>query len=134
MPKALSFRGPFHEAGDVGDDELGARVAVRDHATAAIRAPDVDDAEMWHERGEGVVGDLRVGSGDARDERRLPGVRESHDCDVCHELELEAEPELLSHLPLLGKGRRSQAVGEESRIAVPASTASSCQEPVTCRD
>ena len=48
----------FDEAGKVGDGE-GFGVGLVAH---------LDDAEVWFEGREGVVGDLGFGGGDARDE------------------------------------------------------------------
>ena len=53
----------FDQAGHVGDDEA-----------AVVAQP--DDAEIRRQRRERVVGDLRTGRRDARDQRRLAGVRE----------------------------------------------------------
>ena len=114
VPEAPTLRRPFDQAGDVGDDELDG-VGV-----LAARASDADDAEMGLERREGVVGDLRLGGGDRRHERRLAGVREPDESDVGHELELEAQPVLLAELGLLGEGRRPQPVAQETGVSPPA--------------
>ena len=54
----------FDEAGQVGDGEgLGVGVLA-----------DLDDAEIGLERGEGVVGDLGLGGGEARDQRGFADV------------------------------------------------------------
>ena len=75
---------------------------------------------MWLEGREGVVGDLRAGSRDARDERRLARVREADKGNVGHQLQLELEPPLLADLSLLCKGRSPEPVGEEARVAAAA--------------
>ena len=109
MPQALARRGALDEAGDVGHHELGA-VAHAAHA---------DHAEMRLEGGEGVVGDLGLGRGHGRDQRRLARVGEAHQGHVGHQLELHVQPELLALLALLGEGRRPAPVGEEPRVAPP---------------
>ena len=67
VPEALALGGPLDQPRDVGHDELG----------PVARAPDADDAEVRLQRGERVVGDLRLGGRDGRDQRRLAGVGEA---------------------------------------------------------
>ena len=62
------FRGTLDEPGDVGHDELA--VSGADHA------------EVGHQRGERVVGDLRLGRRDRRDQGRFPGVGKPDESDV----------------------------------------------------
>ena len=64
MAEAVPFVRALDQAGHVGDDER-----------AVAREP--DDAEIRDQRGERVVGDLRPRRRDARDDRRLAGVRDS---------------------------------------------------------
>src|SRR6478609_11023756 len=54
-------------------------------------AGQADDAEVWRERGERVVGDLRLRRRNARNDRRLAGVGEADDANVGEELELQPE-------------------------------------------
>src|ERR1700722_15099966 len=62
----------FDEAGEIGYGEgFGVWVFA-----------DLDDAEVGFERGEGVVGDLGLGGGEARDERRLADVRVADEARV----------------------------------------------------
>ena len=72
--------GAFDEAGHVGDGEglLVGRVA------------DLNDAEVGLEGGEGVVGDLGAGGGEARDERGFADVGVADEAGVGEEAELEA--------------------------------------------
>ena len=86
-------------------------------AAPAARAADADHAEVRLEGRERVVGDLRLGRGDPRDERGLAGVREADERHVGDELQLEVEPALLADLALLGEGRRAEAVREEAGVA-----------------
>ena len=105
VAEAPALRGrPSMRPGDVGDDEL---VLV-----------EADDAEVRLERGEGVVGDLRLGRAELAEIRgRLPGVREADEGGVGDELQLEAEPALLAVLALLGEARRPPGVGQEAGVA-----------------
>ena len=60
---------------------------------------------MGLERGERVVGDLRLGRRDPRDEGRLAHVRVADQGHVGHQGQLEVVPLLVALLPLLGEGR-----------------------------
>ena len=64
VAEAPALAGALDETGDVGHDELD--VVVGPH-----------DAEVGLERGERVVGDLRLGRGDPRDQRGLAHVGEA---------------------------------------------------------
>src|SRR5699024_8689566 len=57
-----------------------------------------DDAEVGHERREGVVGDLRAGGREHRDERGLAGAREADEGDVRERLQLQLDVEELAGL------------------------------------
>ena len=59
-------------------------------ATTNSRVAGADDAEVGHQRREGVVGDLGLGRRDGRDEGRLAGVGEPDEGDVGDEPQLEA--------------------------------------------
>ncbi len=65
-----------------------------------------DDAEVGHERGERVVGDLGPGRGDDRDQRRLAGRREADQPNVGDALQLEDDVELVARFAELGEARR----------------------------
>ncbi len=130
MPEPFALGGAFDETGNVCDDELRARALRR----GVPAAPDVYDAEMGLERGEGIVGDLRRGGRDPGDEGGLSGVRPPDEGDVGEQLQLEVEPALLAALALLGKGWGSQPVGEEAGVAPPAATSFGSDEPVAGDD
>ena len=114
-PAALA--GAFDQAGNVGDHEVG--LVVERH-----------DPEVGLERGERVVGDLRLGGRDHADQRALAGVGEADQRDVCHQLQLELEPALLAVLALLGEARRPPPVVEELGVAAPASPAGGGEEAI----
>ena len=78
MAEAQAAMRAFNQPGHVGDDE------------AAIVAQ-ADDAEVRGQRGERVVRDLRTRGRDARDQRRLAGVREADEADVGEQLQLEPQ-------------------------------------------
>ena len=82
------------QAGDVGDHQL------------ALLA--FEHAQHRRERREGVVGDLRRGARQAREQRGLAGVRQAHEADVGEQLQLQLEPALLAGA---GRARRSAAPG-----------------------
>ena len=77
MTEALALARPLDQPGDVGDDELG--VVVEAH-----------DAEVRFQRGERVVGDLRLGRRDDADQRALADVGEADEGDVGHQLAARA--------------------------------------------
>ena len=69
-------------------------------ATTNDRSPDRPTTpEVRHQRGERVVGDLRPRGRDARDQRRLAGVREADQADVGQQLQVEAEVLLFAGQP-----------------------------------
>ena len=80
-------------------------------------------AQVGHQGGERVVGDLRPGRGQHRDQRGLAGRREADQADVGHALELQHHVELVAGLAELGEaGRLAPGVGQR-RVAPPAATA-----------
>ena len=78
------------------------------------------DAEVGLERGERVVGDLRLGRRDHADQRALADVREADEGDVGHQLQLEPQPALLAVLALLGEARCPPPVAQELGVAATA--------------
>ena len=68
LAKAGAVARAFDEAGDIGDHEL-----------AVIQSC---DAEVWRQRGEGIVGDLGTRARESREEGRLSGVRQAREADV----------------------------------------------------
>ncbi len=69
VPEAVSFVRSFDKTGNIRDDETLALVVT-------------DDAQIWHQRREGIIGDLRPHGGDRRDQRRFAGVGQADDPDV----------------------------------------------------
>src|SRR5688572_6033346 len=102
MPEAVTFVRALDQPRQVGDHE------------AAVVA-EGDDAEVWRERGERIVRDLRPRRRDARDQRRLAGVREPDKADVGEQLELQRQELLLARLTRLGPARSSIGRRYESR-------------------
>ena len=78
--EAVAEMRPFDEAGKVGDGE---RFGVGEFS-------DLDYAEIWFERGEGVVGDFGPGSGEARDERGFADVGIANESGIGEEAKLKA--------------------------------------------
>ncbi len=97
----------FDQAGDVGDDEL-----------AAVRR--LDRPEHGRERRERVLGDLRPRVRDARQERRLAGVRQADERGVGEELEAQLDLLLLAGETDLGVARRLPARAGEVLVAAAA--------------
>jgi len=67
-------------------------------------------------------------------ERGLADVREADRATSASELELELEPALLTHLALLGEHRGPALVGQEARVALPASPAGGRQPAIALID
>ena len=70
----------FDEAGQVGDGE----------GLGVGELADLDDAEVGLQRGEGVVGDLGPGGGEARDQRGLADVGVADEAGVGQQAEFQA--------------------------------------------
>ena len=100
----------FDESRHVGDDE----------APVAAQA---DDAEVGRQSRERIVGDLRARGGDARDERRLAGVRKADETHVGEELQPEVQPFDLARLARLVAARRAVGGAGEGRVAAAAASA-----------
>src|SRR5439155_3099130 len=81
-----------------------------------------DDAEVWRQRRKRIIGDLRLGGGDARDERRFPCVRESDESDVGEKLQLE--PQILFFAGLAWLHFARGAIGRRCKVRVAEAAAS----------
>ena len=110
VAEAVAFVGAFDEAGDVGDDK-GLVIVGADHA------------EVGDERGEGIVGDLRLRGADDGDQRRLAGIRKSDQADVGDQLQLDEELALVAGVAILRKARRLTRGGGEVLVAPAAAPA-----------
>ena len=82
-----------------------------------------DDAEVRRQRRERVVGDLRPRRRDARDQRRLAGVREADQADVGEQLQLEPQVLVFAGLARLHLARRAVGGRREPRVAHAAAAA-----------
>ncbi len=102
----MPLRGPFDEPGDVGDDDL---------AVVGLDRP-----QVGLQRGERVVGDLRLGARQAGDERRLAGVGQADEADVGQQAQLQLDLPFLPGQPLLGQARRLPGRRREGLVAAPA--------------
>ena len=120
--RSLSGSRPGLEGGGVDDvDEHGAPLDVtqelQPEAAALARARDqarhvgdgeplaarLDHAEVGHQRGERVVGDLGPRRRHRGDQARLAGAREAHEGDVGQRLELELDVAGIARLPQQGE-------------------------------
>jgi hypothetical protein len=110
VAQPVAFVRPFDQSGHVRRDE-----------GSIARQP--DDAEVGRQRGEGIVRDLRLRGGDARDDRRLAGVREADDADIGKELQLQ--PQILLFAGKSGLRAAGRAVGGRrvARVALAAEAA-----------
>ncbi len=104
--------GAFDEAGHVGDGE----------AELVGGVADLDDAEVGLEGGEGVVGDLGAGGGEARDQRGFADVGEADEAGVGEEAELEAEGAFVAGAAELVLAGGLVGTGREVLIAAAAAT------------
>ena len=104
-----ALRGALDQPGDVGDDQLA--------------VVGLDGAEDRLERRERVVGDLRLGAGEAGDERGLAGVGHADQADVGEELEPQLDGPLLPGQPALGQARRLAGGAGEALVAATAEAA-----------
>ena len=121
-PRAEAVPGvrALDQPGDVRDDE---RPISRE----------ADDAEIRRQRRERVVGDLRPRRRDARDHRRLAGVRIADEPDVRQQLEVEPQVLLFAGQPGLELARCAVGGGGVSRVAVPAEAALARSAPAGLR-
>ena len=103
VAEARAFVRAFDQAGNVGQHELAA-VAL-------------DHAELRVERGEGIVGDLRLGRAHRGEERRLAGVRQPDQAGVGDQLQPQPDPALLAVLAGIGVARRAVGRRLEMRVA-----------------
>ena len=106
-PGALA--GALDQAGDVGEHEL-ALVAF-------------EHAEHRRERRERVVGDLRRGARQPREQRGLAGVGQPDEPDVGEQLQPQLEPALLARQAALGEARRLARGRGEALVALAARAA-----------
>ena len=86
MPRPGAEVRALNQARHVGDDE-GLLIRLLAHG---------DHAEVGFEGGEGVVGDLGLGGGDAGDERGLAGIGVADQADVGQQLQLQPVIALLA--------------------------------------
>ncbi len=101
--------GALDQAGDVGEHELALAV--------------VDRPQDRLEGRERVVGDLRRRAGEAREQRRLAGVRQPDQAGVGEQLQPQLDPARLALQPALGEARRLTGRAGEALVAVPAGAA-----------
>jgi hypothetical protein len=93
-------------------------------ATTKLRqSSEFDDAEVRLDRGEGVIGDLGAGGGDARDEGGFSGVRKADQTDIGEQFQLEAQALFLAGAAGLVLGRGLVSGGGAARVAASAAAA-----------
>ena len=109
VSQATPFVRTLDEAGDVCHDE--AQIARARHA------------QVGHERGERIIGDLRTRRRDLRDKRAFAGRGHAHKRRVGHQLHLKLDPALLRRLAQLGERRCATRRGDEVDVAAAAHAA-----------
>ena len=80
-------------------------------------------AEVRHERGKRIVGDLGTGGTHARDERRLTHRGKAHERSIGHKLHLELNPMLLGRFAQLSERGRAAHRRHKVRVAQATGTA-----------
>ena len=100
--------GPLDQAGDVGQDQLPLAV--------------VDRAEDRLERRERIVGHLRRGPRDSREQRRLAGVRQPDQAGIGQQAKSQLDPARLAVEAVLGEARSLSGRRGESLVPVAAET------------
>ncbi len=118
MAEPVTVVRALDETGNVGHDE--AAIVAQAH-----------DAEVWRERREGIVGDLRTRRRDARNQRGLAGVGKADQADIGEELQVQAEAPVFAGQAGLCLARRTIRGAHELRVAHPASPAACDQDAVT---
>jgi hypothetical protein len=93
---------------------------VRHHVAVLAR---LHHAEVRHERGERVVGDLGARRGHTRDERGFPHAGEPDERGVSQELQLERDPALLARFTELRERRGTPGRRDEMSVAASAMSA-----------
>ena len=107
----------FDEARQIGEHEIG--------------AVDAHHAELRGQRGEGIIGDLGLGGGDAREKRRFACIGQADKPRIGDQLQFEDDGFFLGRLARIGIGRRLVGGTLEMRIAEAAIAALSRRTPLT---
>ena len=68
---------------------------IRQHEFAAV---DIDHAKLRMQRGEGIVGDLRFGCADDREEGRLAGIGQADQACIRDQFQPQPDPALFALL------------------------------------
>ncbi len=110
QPQAPALRGALDQAGD-----------VRHHEPFVVAG----HAQVRGQRGERVIGDLRPGRGQLRQQGGLARVGQPHQADVGHQAELELEVKLLPRFARFGHpGNPVPGPGQDGAPPAPSSTPS----------
>ena len=87
---------------------------IGEHELALV---DAHDAELRMQRGERIVGDLRLGGADRREEGRLAGIRQSDDAGIGDQLQAQPDGALFAGQSGIGVARRLVGRCLEMRVA-----------------
>src|SRR5688572_11386129 len=110
VTEAMTFVSAFNEAWHVSNDK-------------ASFIAQCDDTEIRRQRRKRVVGDLRFGRRDARDQRRLAGVGKTDQADIGKQLQLQPQVELFAVLTRLMLARCAVRRRREVSVAETAAAA-----------
>src|SRR5258708_5081282 len=88
MSEARSIRRAFDQAWNVGDDKRS-------------KVAHIDDAEVWFERCERVIGDLRFGGRDDRDQCRFTCVWKTDEAYIGDQLQLQLQLSFAARPPCI---------------------------------
>ena len=113
VTQASSFAGALDDAGDVCHDEADPFIHI-------------DHAQVGHEGGEVIVGDLRMSLADHAQQGALAYVGEAHQPHIGQQLQLQHHLPTLARQASLGETRRLTGGGGEMLVA-PAASAAPCQ-------
>ena len=127
-PRALDVaQEPVAEPRPFGSAFYEPRHVGKDKASAVSK---VHHAKVRIDRRKRIIGDLRVGIGDAGQKRRFAGIRETDQADVRNQLQFQSGIEL--HGRLAGFRILGSLVGRSREIHVPASAASAAEYDLAC--
>ena len=103
VAEADAFMRAFDQAGQIGEHEFA--------------LVDAHDAELRMQRGERIVGDLRLGGADRGEEGGLAGIGQADQAGVGDQLQPQPDGALLAGLAGIGAARRLVGRGLEIGIA-----------------
>ena len=117
--ESFSLTGADDESRDVGDDEADGAIV------------EGDDAQVWDEGGEGVIGDFGSGVRDGGNERRFSDAWEPEESDVGQEFHFESEDTAFAAPSAFGGVRSAVGGGGEVCVSASSAPAFACDESLS---